>query len=116
MTRDWPGNIRELENVLERAIILARDGQLRFDSTPAAAAPLPPSTSGPLPLLSRAALEKHQRDAILAALERSGGRVSGPSGAAELLGMKTSTLFSRMSVLGLRQTDRLGTRTDRTPA
>ena len=103
MTRDWPGNIRELENVIERAIILARDGQLRFDPRPAAAAPPPPSRSDALPLLSRAAMEKHQRDAIVGALERSGGRVSGPSGAAELLGMKASTLFSRMGVLGLRQ-------------
>jgi transcriptional regulator with GAF, ATPase, and Fis domain len=103
MNRDWPGNIRELENVIERAIILARDGQLRFDSQPIVAAPTPPSRSGALPLLSRAAMEKHQRDAIVAALERSGGRVSGSGGAAELLGMKTSTLFSRMNVLGLRQ-------------
>jgi transcriptional regulator with GAF, ATPase, and Fis domain len=103
MTRDWPGNIRELENVIERAIILARDGQLRFDPPPAAVAAPPSSRSGALPLLSRAAMETHQRDAIVAALERSGGRVSGPRGAAELLGMKASTLFSRMSVLGLRQ-------------
>src|SRR5262245_25727734 len=103
MTRDWPGNIRELENVVERAIILARDGELRFGAPSAAPPPRPPSTSAPLPMLSRAALEKHQRDAIVAALERSGGRVSGPGGAAELLGMNSSTLFSRMSVLGLRQ-------------
>jgi transcriptional regulator with GAF, ATPase, and Fis domain len=48
-------------------------------------------------------MEKHQRDAIVGALERSAGRVSGPGGAAELLGMKTSTLFSRINVLGLRQ-------------
>jgi len=48
-------------------------------------------------------IEKHQRDAIVAALARSGGRVSGAGGAAELLGMNASTLFSRMSVLGLRQ-------------
>jgi len=102
MTRDWPGNIRELENVIERAIILARDGQLRFDLPPLAS-PRPPYTSGALPLLSRAAMEKHQRDAIVAALERSGGRVAGPNGAAELLGMKASTLFSRMTVLGLRK-------------
>jgi len=102
MARDWPGNIRQLENVIERAMILARDGQLRFEPGLAAAAPRPPSMSSALPSLSRAAMEKHQRDVIVAALERSGGRVSGPRGAAELLGMKASTLFSRMSVLGLR--------------
>jgi DNA-binding NtrC family response regulator len=102
MARDWPGNIRELENAIERAIILASDGQLRFEPGPTALTPQPPSTSSPLPLLSRAATEKHQRDAILAALERTGGRVSGPRGAAELLGMKASTLFSRMTVLGLK--------------
>jgi DNA-binding NtrC family response regulator len=100
-TRDWPGNIRELENVIERAIILARDGQIQFDP-PAAAGPRPPSTSSSLPLLSRAAMRQHQQAAIVAALERSGGRVSGPGGAAELLGMKASTLFSKMTVLGLR--------------
>jgi len=104
VTRDWPGNIREMENMIERAIILARNGQLRFEPGPAVATPQSPSaSSSPLLSLSRAAMEKHQRDAIIAALERSGGRVSGPRGAAELLGMKTSTLFSRMTVLGLRQ-------------
>jgi DNA-binding NtrC family response regulator len=103
MTRDWPGNIRELENVIERAIILARDGELRFDPRPAAPAPRPETKSSSLPTLSRAALQQHQRDAIEAALEQTGGRVSGPGGAAELLGMNASTLFSRMTVLGLRQ-------------
>jgi transcriptional regulator with GAF, ATPase, and Fis domain len=106
--RDWPGNIRELENAIERAVILSGDGPLRFDWPAAAASARPPAAaaaSSPapsLPLLSRAAIEKHQRETIAAALEQTGGRVSGPGGAAELLGMKASTLFSRMVVLGLR--------------
>jgi transcriptional regulator with GAF, ATPase, and Fis domain len=87
--------------VIERASILARDGQLRFDP-PSPAPPRTVARPAALPVLSRAALAKHQRDAIVGALEQSRGRVSGPGGAAELLGMKTSTLFSRMSVLGLR--------------
>ena len=103
VARDWPGNIRELENVIERAMIRARDGQLRFDP-PSPAASLRPAAASPrLPSLSRAAMEDHQRETIVAALERTAGRVSGAGGAAEILGMKASTLFSRMSVLGLRR-------------
>jgi DNA-binding NtrC family response regulator len=103
MSRDWPGNIRELENVIERAVILAGDGPLRFDA-PAAVVPVrtQSSASTGLPLLSKAAIERHQRETIVAALEQTRGRVSGPRGAAELLGMNASTLFSRMTVLGLR--------------
>jgi DNA-binding NtrC family response regulator len=102
-SRDWPGNIRELENVIERAVILAGDGPLRFDA-PAAVVPVrtQSSASTGLPLLSKAAIERHQRETIVAALEQTRGRVSGPRGAAELLGMNASTLFSRMTVLGLR--------------
>jgi DNA-binding NtrC family response regulator len=103
LARDWPGNIRELENVIERAVILAWDGQLRLGAPAPLAQARPPSASRDLPTqLSRAAMEKHQRDTIAAALAQTGGRVSGPRGAAELLGMKPSTLFSRMMVLGLR--------------
>jgi DNA-binding NtrC family response regulator len=100
--RDWPGNIRELENAIERAVILAGAGPLRFDAPAPAKSARAPSTSANLPLLTRPAIEQHQRETIAAALERTGGRVSGPHGAAELLGMKPSTLFSRITVLGLR--------------
>ena len=98
---DWPGNIRELENAIERAVILSVDGLLHFDAPMPAIAP-PPSRLA-LPSLSRAATESHQRETIAAALARTHGKVSGPGGAAELLGMKASTLFSRMIVLGLRR-------------
>ena len=100
--REWPGNIRELENVIERAVILARDGELRFDALTVPSL-RPRATTTALPQLSRPAMERHQRETIAAALERTGGRVSGAGGAAEILGMKPSTLFSRMSVLGLRR-------------
>src|SRR5262245_27737733 len=99
--RDWPGNIRELENVIERAVILAADGHLRIEA-PTGSNVRPPSPTAALPQLSRAAMGKHQRETIAAALEKTGGRVSGPRGAAELLGMKASTLFSRMIALGMR--------------
>src|SRR5262249_3166921 len=56
MSRDWPGNIRELENVIERAVILAHDGQLRFDPPSRVPAPRPRSASD-LPELSRAAMK-----------------------------------------------------------
>jgi len=102
VAREWAGNIRELENVIERAVILARDGELRFDS-PIGPSLSPGPTAAALPQLSRQAMEKHQREMIAAALEQTCGRVSGPGGAAELLQVKPSTLFSRMSVLGLRR-------------
>jgi transcriptional regulator with GAF, ATPase, and Fis domain len=104
--RDWPGNIRELENAVERAVILARDSPIRFDPPgpemlggyKASRAPAPPP-----PLLSRAAIEQHQREAITAALAQTGGRVAGAHGAAALLGMKPTTLYSRILALGLRR-------------
>ncbi len=101
--RDWPGNIRELENAIERAVILAGDGPIRFDAPAASTIGRVPSTPVTFPLLTRAAIEEHQRETIAAALEQTSGRVSGPGGAAELLGMKATTLYSRMLVLGLRR-------------
>ncbi|WP_147018626.1 sigma-54 interaction domain-containing protein [Methylorubrum extorquens] len=102
---DWPGNVRELENVIERAAILAERGRLRFDlpeargTGPVTPAPEPPADLGrPLSEEERRA---RARSEIEAALHISGGKVFGAGGAAELLGLKPTTLRSRMKVLGI---------------
>jgi formate hydrogenlyase transcriptional activator len=96
----WPGNIRELENVIERAAILATDGVLRVPFLQAA--PAEPATGdAATPALNR--LEEVERATILAALRASGGVVSGPSGAAARLGLRRTTLQSRMQRLGVRR-------------
>ncbi|WP_020185683.1 sigma 54-interacting transcriptional regulator [Methylopila sp. 73B] len=103
---DWPGNVRELENVMERAIILARDGKLRIDLPAAsgsrAAAPAPSKEAGHEILTAQ---DLRARDAanIRAALLAAGGKVSGPGGAAERLGLKPTTLASRMKALGVER-------------
>jgi formate hydrogenlyase transcriptional activator len=101
---DWPGNVRELQNTVERAIILWREGPLTFDlpasrpkeNTAQQAKPEVKAT-----LLTRDELKRQEREAIVNALKQTNGKVSGPSGAAELLGMKPSTLASRISSLGI---------------
>jgi formate hydrogenlyase transcriptional activator len=92
---DWPGNVRELENVIERAMIVASGDTLVIDPSwfPAS----PPAASGP-PTLAAA-----ERQAIMEALERSGGRIYGPSGAAAALGLKPTTLYGKMRKLGIRR-------------
>jgi transcriptional regulator with GAF, ATPase, and Fis domain len=107
---DWPGNIRELQNVIERAVILSPGGALRFDlalgalsdgHTKAAAATnavAPASTPAPL---SAQELKQRERENIRVALEQTRWKVYGPGGAAELLGLKPTTLASKMKSLGI---------------
>ena len=102
---DWPGNVRELENVIERAVILSRDGPLHLDLAlsigsqgPASA---PPSSGERV--LTDTELRALERDNLVAALERASWRVSGNGGAAELLGIRPSTLRDRMKSLGVRR-------------
>lgn len=103
MAYDWPGNIRELKNVIERAAILTRGSELALDDWWSK----PNSTSGPAAPLTLDAL---QRKHILSVLDVTGWRVSGERGAARLLGIKPTTLMARMKKLGIeRPTGMAGT-------
>jgi len=106
---DWPGNIRELRNVIERAVILARGGALEFD-VPAGEAPpaqpsTPPGETAPAdrPFLTEAEMLQRERANLLAVLETTHWKIKGPDGAAELLGLKPTTLISRLKKLGLQR-------------
>jgi PAS domain S-box-containing protein len=105
-TYHWPGNVRELQNTIERAIILWRDGPLTFDF---AARRGRENTDGQEELKAKAPfptkdeLNRQQREAIINALKQTNGKVSGPGGAAELLGMKPTTLASRIASLRINR-------------
>ncbi|MBL9168996.1 MAG: sigma 54-interacting transcriptional regulator [Verrucomicrobiales bacterium] len=104
--QDWPGNVRELQNAVERAVILSRGGPLEFNLSPPTRLPSSSSsevvTPGSRPL-TREEWKRQERENIRAALEQAQGKVFGPGGAAELLGMKPTTLNSRIKALGLRR-------------
>ncbi|SFQ27824.1 sigma 54-interacting transcriptional regulator [Hymenobacter arizonensis] len=100
----WPGNIRELEHVLEQAIIVSQGPYLEFAgfaAAPLAARTAAISTPSNAPLKT---LREQERDHILAALQRTNGRVSGAQGAALLLDINPKTLEARMKKLGIRRT------------
>jgi formate hydrogenlyase transcriptional activator len=97
---NWPGNVRELENFIERAVILTRGSVLHVPLAELRgneAAPVP-AAMGPL-----TTLEEAEREHILRALRESKWVVGGPAGAATRLGMKRTTLQTRMQKLGIRR-------------
>jgi PAS domain S-box-containing protein len=104
---DWPGNVRELKNVIERAVILSPGNVLRLEaSLPEAAA----NGSQPVGDLATAAeflteqeMREFQKNNTVAALKQANWRVSGPGGAADLLGIKPTTLADRIRTLGIRK-------------
>jgi formate hydrogenlyase transcriptional activator len=94
---DWPGNIRELQNVLERSVILTHGNTLQIAMSDLG------QTSGSSVLSPRGskASQATERQAIIRALEDAKGQVGGPDGAAARLGMKRTTLQSRMRKLNI---------------
>ncbi len=97
----WPGNVRELANVIERGAIVSQSEKLQVEiQTDVVHGALPKST-----LLTEAEVEQFRRLNIIACMKEAGGRVSGEKGAAELLGIKPTTLYSRIKKLGLSEED-----------
>jgi len=94
----WPGNIRELQNLIERAVIVADGETLSIDerwlSADAATSPAPPGLAA-----TSKTLADQERDAIEAALTEAHGRVAGPLGAAAKLGLPSSTLETKIKAL-----------------
>ncbi len=94
----WPGNVRELANILERAVILCQGRVLQEEHI----AIFPTANS---PSEKFETLEEAERRHILQALDKTGGVLAGPKGAAQLLGLNRSTLWSRMKKLGINSSN-----------
>jgi transcriptional regulator with GAF, ATPase, and Fis domain len=110
----WPGNVRELRNVIERAIIMARGKALDFDLPRASQAIEPErprtvrATMEKQDFLTELEIQRLQRENLRNVLQKTGGRIMGANGAAELLGIKPTTLISRAKKLGLRPVNTMG--------
>ncbi len=104
MAYDWPGNIRELQNVIERAAIVSRGGPLRLADVlaPGSARNAAPAAAAP-GVQNEATMKDRTRENLETALREAGGRIYGPAGAAARLGIKPTTLASRLKALGIRK-------------
>jgi DNA-binding NtrC family response regulator len=106
---DWPGNVRELRNVIERAVIFARGGALDFDvsgtgSSVDIASFLPLDVDQAEPeYLTESEMRRRERENLFVVLQRTGWKIKGVDGAAELLGVKPTTLISRIEKMGLKR-------------
>jgi formate hydrogenlyase transcriptional activator len=112
---DWPGNVRELQNIIERAVILARGGVIGEELIPVrpgthptgpTAEPMRVVQHEPRPAAAGSTVvpfSEAERRAILRALDLTGWRISGHGGAAEVLGLKPTTLHAKMKKLGIHR-------------
>jgi len=95
----WPGNIRELEHLIERNVLLAKTNEIeKFDLS--SIAPIVPLEIGTDKIKS---MEEMEKEHIMNALQMCNGKVSGVGGAAELLKLQPQTLYSKMKKLGIKQ-------------
>jgi len=105
---DWPGNVRELKNVIERAVILSQGGAIRLDlgNTAYDGGELSPEDTASheeARVLTEKEMRQLQKQNLVNALKQTGWRVSGKQGAAELLGVKPTTLTDRIKSFGIRK-------------
>ena len=108
----WPGNIRELKNVIERAVILTKGNRLRLDIAMPNDKETMNSSNSSAPVaaddgafVSDAIFREKEKENLVSVLRYTNWRISGTDGAAELLGIKPSTLTYRMKVFGIKQSD-----------
>jgi transcriptional regulator with GAF, ATPase, and Fis domain len=100
----WPGNIRELQNIVERSVILCGGDTLSIDEAWLSShAPRRPDGSSPLPDALQDQEQDQEKEMIEAALAKSRGRVAGPRGAAATLGIPASTLESKIKQLKIEK-------------
>jgi DNA-binding NtrC family response regulator len=106
---DWPGNVRELQNVVKGAVIAARGNELHLDIPEVGAesvawqAPDAADDGAPNTVVLEADMRRLERENVVVALKLSHGRIYGAGGAAELLGVKPSTLSTRIRKLGIKK-------------
>jgi transcriptional regulator with GAF, ATPase, and Fis domain len=92
----WPGNVRELQNIMERAVLLSEENQFEIKL------PAEIQTRGDDPFSDLPTMEEIQRRYIRHVLNKCDGKIGGPGGAAEILGLKRTSLYSRMKILGMK--------------
>ncbi|MEO9864143.1 MAG: sigma 54-interacting transcriptional regulator [Yoonia sp.] len=97
----WPGNVRELANVIERGAIVSQSDKLQVEIQ----SQVVPGSAPTSALLTEADVEQIRRANIVACMKEADGKVSGAKGAATLLGIKPTTLYSRLKKLGLNEND-----------
>jgi transcriptional regulator with GAF, ATPase, and Fis domain len=105
----WPGNIRELRNIIERAIIISRGGALDFDLPVTESAVVPSrhvanaKSDAEPEFLTEAELQRRERKNLMTVLEKTHWKIKGENGAAELLGVKATTLKARIKKMGIKR-------------